>query len=72
MSKRIFGFQKVRYRGMAKNLRRLEVTAALAGRFMQLSTSVPAETRVAARLNRHPIEWLLLRIIRASRNVTAA
>jgi hypothetical protein len=25
---------------------------------MQLSTSVPAETRVAARLNRDPIEWV--------------
>ncbi len=28
--KRIFGFQKVRYRGLAKNLHRLEVTCALA------------------------------------------
>ena len=28
--KRIFGFQKVRYRGLVKNLHRLEVTAALA------------------------------------------
>ncbi len=28
--KRIFGFQKVRYRGLPKNLHRLEVTAALA------------------------------------------
>ncbi len=28
--KRVFGFQKVRYRGPAKNLHRLEVTAALA------------------------------------------
>jgi transposase, IS5 family len=28
--KRLFGFQKVRYRGLAKNLHRLEVTAALA------------------------------------------
>ena len=28
--KRIFGFQKVRYRGLAKNLHRLEVTTALA------------------------------------------
>ena len=28
--KRMFGFQKVRYRGIAKNLHRLEVTAALA------------------------------------------
>jgi len=27
--KRVFGFQKVRYRGLAKNLHRLEVTAAL-------------------------------------------
>ena len=32
--KRIFGFQKVRYRGMAKNLHRLEVTAALANLFI--------------------------------------
>lgn len=28
--KRVFGFQKVRYRGLAKNLHRLQVTAALA------------------------------------------
>ena len=28
--KRVFGFQKVRYRGLAKNLHWLEVTAALA------------------------------------------
>ena len=28
--KRVFGFQKVRYRGLTKNLHRLEVTAALA------------------------------------------
>ena len=28
--KRVFGFQKVCYRGLAKNLHRLEVTAALA------------------------------------------
>lgn len=32
--KRIFGFQKVRYRGLAKNLHRLEVTAALAKLFV--------------------------------------
>ena len=32
--KRIFGFQKVRYRGLAKNLHRLEATAALANLFM--------------------------------------
>src|SRR5208282_2070289 len=32
--KRIFGFSKVRYRGLAKNLHRLEVTAALANLFM--------------------------------------
>jgi IS5 family transposase len=32
--KRIFGFQKVRYRGLAKNLHRLEVTSALANLFM--------------------------------------
>ena len=32
--KRIFGFQKVRYRGMAKNLHRLEVMAALANLFI--------------------------------------
>jgi len=32
--KRIFGFSKVRYRGLAKNLHRLEVTAALANLYM--------------------------------------
>lgn len=32
--KRVFGFQKVRYRGLAKNLHRLEATAALANIFM--------------------------------------
>jgi len=32
--KRIFGFGKVRYRGLAKNLHRLEVTAALANLYM--------------------------------------
>ena len=32
--KRIFGFQKVRYRGLAKNLHRLEVTCALANVYL--------------------------------------
>lgn len=32
--KRVFGFQKVCYRGLAKNLHRLEATAALANLFM--------------------------------------
>lgn len=32
--KRVFGFQKVRYRGLAKNLNRLEVTAALTNLYM--------------------------------------
>lgn len=32
--KRVFGFNKVRYRGLAKNLHRLEVSAALANLFM--------------------------------------
>ena len=32
--KRVFGFHKVRYRGLAKNLHRLEVTAALANLFI--------------------------------------
>ena len=32
--KRVFGFQKVRYRGLAKNLHRLEVSAALANIFL--------------------------------------
>jgi IS5 family transposase len=32
--KRVFGFEKVRYRGLAKNLHRLEVTAALANLFL--------------------------------------
>lgn len=31
--KRVFGFQKVRYRGLAKNRHRLEVTCALANLF---------------------------------------
>jgi IS5 family transposase len=32
--KQVFGFRKVRYRGLAKNLHRLEVTAALANLYM--------------------------------------
>jgi IS5 family transposase len=32
--KRVFGFHKVRYRGLAKNLHRLQVTAALTNLFM--------------------------------------
>lgn len=32
--KRVFGFRKVRYRGLAKNLHRLEVTAALTNLYM--------------------------------------
>jgi IS5 family transposase len=32
--KRVFGFQKVRYRGLAKNLHRLEVTAGLANLYI--------------------------------------
>jgi transposase, IS5 family len=32
--KRVFGFQKVRYRGLAKNLHRLQVSAALANIYM--------------------------------------
>ena len=32
--KNIFGFRKVRYRGLAKNLHRLEVTAALANLYI--------------------------------------
>ncbi len=32
--KSIFGFRKVRYRGLAKNLHRLEVTAALANLYL--------------------------------------
>lgn len=32
--KRVFGFQKVRYRGLAKNLHRLQVSAALANLYM--------------------------------------
>jgi len=32
--KRVFGFQKVRYRGLAKNLHRLQVTAALINLFI--------------------------------------
>ena len=32
--KRVFGFQRVRYRGLAKNLHRLEVTAALTNLYL--------------------------------------
>ena len=32
--KRVFGLQKVRYRGLATNLHRLEVTAELVNLFM--------------------------------------
>lgn len=34
MIKRVFGFRKVRYRGLAKNGHRLFVTAALANIFL--------------------------------------
>jgi IS5 family transposase len=34
MIKRLFGFQKVCYRGLAKNLHQLDVTAALANVFL--------------------------------------
>ena len=32
--KRVFGFQKVRYRGLTKNPNRLEATATLVNRFL--------------------------------------
>lgn len=34
VSTNIFGFRKVRYRGLTKNLQRLEVTAALASLYI--------------------------------------
>ncbi len=34
VSAKIFGFRKVRYRGLTKNLHRLEVTAALASLYI--------------------------------------
>ena len=34
VAKRVFDFQKVRYRGLARSLHRLEVTDTLANRFM--------------------------------------
>jgi transposase, IS5 family len=40
VTKRLFGFQKVRYRGPAKNLHRLEVNAALANVFMMRRRSL--------------------------------
>lgn len=40
--KRVFGFQKVRYRGLAKNLHRLEVSAALANLFLARQRLLPA------------------------------
>ena len=38
--KRIFGFQKVRYRGLAKNLHRVEVLAALTNLYLMRRTLV--------------------------------
>jgi hypothetical protein len=47
---RVFGVQKVRYRGVAKNLQRLEVTAALANQVPEPPVMhVSAETDVANR-----------------------
>lgn len=42
--KRVFGFQKVRYRGLAKNLHRLQVTAALANLFLARKRLLHART----------------------------
>lgn len=42
--KRVFGFQKVRYRGLAKNLHRLQVTAALANLFLARRRLLHART----------------------------
>ena len=42
--KRVFGFCKVRYRGLAKNLHRLEVTAALANLFMVRQSLLKAQS----------------------------
>lgn len=45
--KRVFGFQKVRYRGLAKNLHRLEVSAALANLFMMRRRLLRLQARCA-------------------------
>jgi IS5 family transposase len=45
--KRVFGFQKVRYRGLAKNLQRLEASAALANLFMMRRRLLTLQARCA-------------------------
>ena len=45
--KRVFGFQKVRYRGLAKNLHRLQVSAALANLFMMRRRLLRLQARCA-------------------------
>ena len=44
MIKRVFGFNKVRYRGLAKNGNRVFVTAALANIFLVRYTVLEAAT----------------------------
>ena len=43
--KRVFGFAKVRYRGLTKNTHRLLVTCALANLFMRAGTSCATNRR---------------------------
>jgi IS5 family transposase len=45
--KRVFGFQKVRYRGLKKNLHRLEVTAALINLFIGRRRVLSVQARCA-------------------------
>ena len=46
--KRVFGFTKVRYRGLEKNAQRLFVTCALANLFILATTSCAAQARSAS------------------------
>jgi IS5 family transposase len=51
--KRVFGFQKVCYRGLAKNLGRLEVTAALTNLFLVRRRRLHSECRCRRKMS-HP------------------
>jgi transposase, IS5 family len=50
--KRVFGFAKLRYRGLQKNAHRLIVTCALANLFMARRSSVCSSTRSGTRSSR--------------------
>jgi transposase, IS5 family len=46
--KNVFGFRKTRYRGLAKNLHRLEVTAALVNLFIVRRRLLPSRSQRTA------------------------